>query len=306
LLSLPHMRKRSQTIQADTYDEYLEMSIAQAPDLSQKVLKNDFALLESPYCEPPEFMKSQQRSNSNIHNVSLSEEDLKVTYFYFDDNQNDVHDENTSFSTRGSSRNLSGTSGSLESDFFSPCLSPTLSLDLKTQASRVYKAMIVGLTGTGRHSLVNKVFQDKKHDQGKKIRNPFDLVIKNQEKDDVSNTFKFWLRDPSDEKIEPLINVYYKSIDCYIFIYKTDNLHSFECLDRAVAKIKKAVLPGKFRGLLIGNTSNQNSSQRKVSFEDGLNFKNKYSLSEFVEIHSSSQDLNHVLLDFINKKEQAS
>lgn len=299
------MRKRSQTIQADTYEEYVEMSIAHAPDLSQKNYKDDYKFLESPYCEPPEFFKGSK--GTSRQNLSLSEEDLSVTYFYFEDsapvhldNQNDAHDDITSFSTKGSSRNLSGTSGSLDNDFFSPCLSPTLSLDLKTKCSKVFKAMIIGLTGTGRHSLLNHVFPDKKPDQGKKIRNPFDLVIKNQEKEDVSNTFKFWLRDPSDEKIDPLINVYYKSINCYIFIYKTDNPRSFECLEKAVAKIKKEVPSGKFRGLLIGNGD---PSKRKVSFEDGLNFKNKHSLSEFIEVQPSSQNLNEILLDFLNKKD---
>jgi len=67
-----------------------------------------------------------------------------------------------------------------------------------------------------------------------------------------------------------------------------------------VAKIKKEVPPGKFRGLLIGNGD---PSKRKVSFEDGLNFKNKHSLSEFIEVQPSSQNLNEILLDFLNKKD---
>jgi len=204
-----------------------------------------------------------------------------------------------------SSRNLCGASASFDYDVLSPCFSPASNTKVKFEKSKIYKVMIVGSTGTGRHSLINSAFRENAGSE-KKIRNPFDLVIKHQEQDGCLNTFKFWLRDPSDKKMESLIKIYYKSINLYIFVYKVEDYRSFELLDKTIEQIKTEVSEGKFQGLLIGTISNGNFNvnERKVTHEEGSKLKAKHKLSQFVELKHSSPNIEKALFEFIVAQEK--
>ena len=155
-------------------------------------------------------------------------EDYNFTIVGFDDNpynldiQMEQLDESKSVSTGLSSRNLCGASASFDYDVLSPCFSPASNTKFKFEKSKIFKVMIVGSTGTGRHSLINSAFRENIGSE-KKIRNPFNLVIKHQKQDGCLNTFKFWLRDPSDKKMESLIKIYKKSINLYVFVYKVED-----------------------------------------------------------------------------------
>jgi len=199
------MRKSSQTIQADTYQEYLEISGG------PNIRGNNLVYVESPYNEPQSFLEEKNQFNPKRPG-NLEMEDYNFTIVGFDDNpynldiQMEQLDESKSVSTGLSSRNLCGASASFDYDVLSPCFSPASNTKFKFEKSKIFKVMIVGLTGTGRHSLINSAFRENIGSE-KKIRNPFDLVIKHQEQDGCLNTFKFWLRDPSDKKMESYKNL---------------------------------------------------------------------------------------------------
>lgn len=294
------MRKRSQTIQADTYEEYLELSIAH----SIQIDNHNATTPQSPYCYyayPPE-RNDRQFSPTLMENDEDcflgSHEPENFTYCETKGEYCDELRTPSTENTDSDSRILSY--GSMTDGENWPMVSSELKSLVNVERTRMYKAMIVGQAGVGRHRLLNAGFGNT-HEEGK-LRNTFDLVIKHQNQGGCANTYKFWLRDPSDEKIEPLIKVYYKSINLYIFIYRIDDRKSFECLDKAIGKVRKEVSGENFKGLLIANCSNGRAEERKVSHEEGVELKQKYKLSQFLETKYSSEALEKVLFDFIDSR----
>lgn len=291
------MRKRSQTIQADSFEEFVELSIAQGPDMNS----NSPYISESPYCSPPKYHQKYDQPLLEVDDDSFEEELNQVPCLdNFTDfcSPTDAYDGTTTpgtDSTGYTSRTLSAGSTS-ECDGWSPFY-------VKAGKTRVVKVMAIGQAGTGKHCLVDTVFGEEAQ---KKMgfTSPFDLVIKHQEQEGCSSTFKFWLRDPTDEKNEPLVKVYYRSINQYIFVYKVNDARSFACLDKAIERVKSDVGEDKFKGILLANIPDGPTCERQVAYEEGLRLKQKYKLSQFLEIKYSSSALEKVVFEFINSKDK--
>lgn len=259
-------------------------------------------LSESPYCSPPKFSQKYEQPLLEEEDDSFEEDFAQVPCLdHFSEFcvPMDSYDGTTTPSTDYTgytSRTLSaGSTG--ECDGWSPFFNPYV----KAGKPRVVKVMAIGQTGTGKHCLVDTVFgEDAQKDMG--FTSPFDLVIKHQEQEGFSSTFKFWLRDPTDEKNEPLVKVYYRSINQYIFVYKVNDANSFACLDRAIERVKNEVGEDKFKGILLGNIPDGTACERQVAYEEGLRLKQKHKLSQFLEIKYSSSALEKVVFEFLNSK----
>mmetsp|Transcript_17368 Transcript_17368/g.15283 ORF Transcript_17368/g.15283 Transcript_17368/m.15283 type:complete len:98 (+) Transcript_17368:316-609(+) len=83
------------------------------------------------------------------------------------------------------------------------------------------KMMMIGARGTGRHTLLDLVFDgESSKNSNNDIRNVTDLIMKTRKSGNTETRYKFWIQDPCEKKIETLYRVYYKSIESYIFVFR--------------------------------------------------------------------------------------
>jgi len=118
------------------------------------------------------------------------------------------------------------------------------------------KIMVIGSSGSGRHSLINLMFDNKENQVS--LRQTMDLMTKKTRKEEEFNVkYHFWMRSLNDTRFEGLVKVYYKSASIFLFGYSIVDRESFENLSRAIEEVKTEVPREKFVGILIGNKCDQ-------------------------------------------------
>lgn len=158
-----------------------------------------------------------------------------------------------------------------------------------------YKIMVVGGRRAGKHTLVNSIFpESKKEDQLlENSENCLDLIIKRKEDHYTCKKYQFWIRELFNDRYDSLIKIYYKSIQLFVFVYSLDDRESFTQVDEAIKSISSELTSNKFVGILIGN---KNDKLREVQYDEGLDLKNKYNLSWFVETNMYIESLTPQVL----------
>jgi len=174
------------------------------------------------------------------------------------------------------------------------CSSPESALKTVTR-----KFMVIGLSGSGRHSLVNSIFDSKGKEGQSSIRQTMDLIIKTRKEEDCETKYQFWMRALNTNRFDGLIKVYYRNASVFLFVYSVANRESFEALNEAIEAVLKEVPREKFVGILLGNKSDL-EKQRKVNFAEGKLLKEKYNLSIFLETHKEDRKSKEKVFSFLH------
>jgi GTPase SAR1 family protein len=156
-------------------------------------------------------------------------------------------------------------------------------LEEKSKIEYHLKTMMIGSRNTGKHSLINASFHDsQKEDQVlEDSQNCFDLIIKRKEDITSMKKYHFWIQELVDNRYDTYIKLYYPAVQCFIFVYSVDDHKSFEDIEKSIAMLKTEIPHQKFRGILIANKNDK--LNREVTYEEGLELKQKHGLSWFVE-----------------------
>lgn len=75
----------------------------------------------------------------------------------------------------------------------SSCLEPEE--EMKTV---LHKVMVIGAAGTGRHSLLDLIFDGASENSKNDIRNPMDLIMKSRKFGKIESKYKLWIQDPQE------------------------------------------------------------------------------------------------------------
>jgi len=280
-------RKRSTTIEANSYEEFLQLS--GVPD------NNSTPPPELPTPLYPETQSESQPVNTykevfkpQIQRRGSYWDDVELAPSSSPDGRSFCEDDTTFCSSRSKSEDLILVKGTLP--------------------VKHRKVMVVGGKQTGRHTLIDSLFEKNKKENSK-MRSALDLMIKKHEKDDHVNVFKFWIKDADCQEFEQLFRVHYKNIKTFVFIYKTTDRKTFEGLQAAIEKARAEVPAEHFSGILIGNIRHQPSffanlfglkkRKREVSVEEGQGLCKKYGLSAFVETKLESSNWKKDVLNFL-------
>jgi len=283
------MRRRSSTIQASSLEEYYDISISQGLEM-----QSSFDFPESSYCYPlPEYTAAKNKLTSiNKAKASLKTQgSLELLEMAEESDDDDYLDGETPSTECGSP--MAKSLDTLRR--FSGLSTAEKSIVVPNEI-QIIKSMVIGVHGTGKYSLIDNMFDEVK-EETEKVKNGFDLIIKNKEEVGLTKTFKFWIQDPSYQHIDSLLQVYYRSIPRYVFTYKVEDRESFEILDRVIGQVKAKVCD-KFRAILIGSVT-ESEEARKVGSEEGENLRRKYNLESFTEGNGASEDLKARFFRFL-------
>jgi len=282
------MRRRSTTIHAETYDEYIDL----CKEEDNRVLSRTATFprqnhLSSSKREISSDRRAPTRSYLDVLTEVKDDEDDDWSDFYYENR----HEAGQTPNELKRSPSTACIISPQESAIDVPDSTPS------SETTSLHKIMIIGTMKSGRHSLINTLFEEK-ISGNPDIRNALDLVTKSRVVGSVEQKFKFWIQDPTEEKLDPLIRVYLKSINTYIFIYNLTNRKSFEALDTAIQKTKSQIDQENFFGILIGNFSDQEQS-REVTYEEGLKLSKKYNLGNFFETNCYDDTIRHKIFQLI-------
>jgi len=267
-------RRRSETINAESYEEFLRLSQLPKPTsgarhslpepflLSEAFIQN---VLNIPIktCEPS---PKNQKVKSKAATIASS---------YWDDIDFSADDVSTPATTTCST--MSNHKGSMEEDEFDE-LEP---VEIQVKHAKI---MVVGAQDTGRHRLVNSLF-GLPDCQEYEIAHSLDLIVNKLTTENTSTNYKFWIKDALCQKFKHLFKVYHKSVSLFVFVYQVNNKTSFECLTQSIEQIQREVGYEHFKGILIGGSpSTRDQSSRQVSTQEAEELKNSFGLSAFCEM----------------------
>jgi len=264
-------RRRSETISAENFDEYLRLS--QLPtstsrararhSLPEPILLSQ-VFIQNALNTPLETCKSSKNHKEKAKAAASTS--------YWDDI--DFNNDETATTATTTCSSISIHKGSMEEEEFDDLEIP------ETQVNQA-KVMVVGAKHTGRHQLVNSFF-GLSAKEGNEIGTSLDLIVNKITNGNTSNLYKFWVKDALCQKFKHLFRVYYKSVSLFVFVYQVGDKASFECLSQAIEEVKKEVGP-EFKGVLIGGTPS-NMDSRQVSSEEAEELRAKYGLSVSCEL----------------------
>jgi len=266
-------RRRSETISAESYDEFLRLS--QLPTSTSRTRARNS--LPEPFLLSQKFIQDALNIPMKTSKTPKAKPKAATSSSsYWDDIDFFADDISTPATTTCST--ISNHKGSMEEDEFDE-----LETTVEAQVNHA-KIMVVGAKDTGRHKLVNSFFglPDQK---GNEIAPSLDLIVNKLTTDKTSNHYKFWIKDALCQKFKHLFKVYHKSVSLFVFVYQVNNKNSFECLAQSIEQIQKEVGSEQFKGILIGGSpSSIDEDSRQVSTEEAEQLKVQYGLSASCEI----------------------
>jgi len=157
---------------------------------------------------------------------------------------------------------------------------------------KLFRGMIVGAQGTGRHSLINAICPESSSDnQGSQFKQEFDLITRSIETETEINRLNFWLRETKeDQRYDSLVKMYYKSSPVFFLVYSVHDKNTLEALENEIKLIREAHPAGK--ELLFVLVGNKREGQKcRVSFAEALEFKHKNNIKLCLQ-----EDLSQVKL----------
>jgi len=158
--------------------------------------------------------------------------------------------------------------------------------------SRLFRGMIIGARGSGRHSLVNAICPGE--DNKAKMKQEFDLVTRTLETEKEVKRLNFWLRETKPgQRYDSLVKTYYKSCRVFFFVYDFHNKESFEVLNNEIQLIREANVGKELLFVLIGNKRAGRKCQ--VSFKEALEWKKQNNVKLFLEADLSQEKLHNIM-----------
>ncbi len=166
--------------------------------------------------------------------------------------------------------------------------------DAKT--SRLFRGMVVGASGTGRHSLVNAICPEENN--GAQRKQEFDLIVRKLETESEIKRLNFWVRETKPEqRYDSLVKMYYKTCRVFFLVYNTHDKNTFEVLNNEIELIRSANVGKELLFVLIGNK--RAGRKPKVSYNEALEFKKNSNIKLFLEVDLSQEKL-HNIMDIIH------
>jgi GTPase SAR1 family protein len=174
------------------------------------------------------------------------------------------------------------------------CASPQSRKKLVTK-----KIMVIGSRGAGKHHTINSAFQSQDGKDLVPLQQTMDFILKTEEQGTIETKYHFWIRELNDHKFDSVINVYYRTISMFIFMYSITDRNSFEALEEAIEAVRKEVPSEKFVGVLIANKGDGRKS-REVSHAEEISLKEKFNLAHFIDTSSDEGMLRENLVEALN------
>jgi len=265
-------RQRSETIEADTFEEYVALSKQAFNKQHQKEIPPDSHSLIENLNMPTNISPTLKFPKPKVKLASPYQN-------YWKDMDYNCQDDNTSEGQTPSTAAGSHTSlykVSTDDKDFEEMLSPEVRINQ-------IQVMIVGAKQSGRHIFLNNAFEPSTE---KEVKMPLsmDLVIRHKNHKKNLDLFKLWILDACNKEFEYLFRIYYRSITKYVFIYQVNNRSTFECLYNTIQEIKNNTVSKDFTAYLIGGKPlTLNETDREVSFQEGENLQKTFGLTGFVE-----------------------
>jgi len=163
----------------------------------------------------------------------------------------------------------------------------------------MFKGMMIGSRTAGKRSLLQGMFPELRVNIPYS-KQSFDLVTKTIEKSTFINRYHFWLKEPSNvsNKLDPLLNMYYKNCTLVFLVYNPDCKKSFCDLEKEMSQITQANLIKGLTLTLIANRragaakiqqqQNPNiNNNNKVAANEVASFREKYGIKNFLELDCS-------------------
>lgn len=297
-------RKRSNTIEAHTIEDYVRISVEDSLKPTPRQASRLCSSFSSPLLNdviPDSFVKTPPPSHGKETASSAEYGDSQGNYWSDIDFQVEPFSEGRSFCEDDTA--ICTSKSRSEDDLLNMVKEKSNS---EAMSMKQIKVMVIGAKNTGRHTLIDSAFDKRKIEQFK-MRNALDLMIRKQKRKEGMNVFKFWIKDANQNNFDQLIKVHYKTTKIYIFVYKTTDKTSFECLHSAIEQAKAEA--ENFVGILIGHIRHpqgiiaslfsSKKKKREVDFSQGEGLMKKYGLAKFFETNLSSNSLKKELLDFL-------
>jgi len=276
------MRRRSNTILADSVEEYVEKASKEQMELPHK------PPLQEPKKSPQKRPVPSRRRRFGKALSLLMDAIPEVEDFADYDSDNETESDATSSSQNRSPATfplLFATESSTSVEESSTSYS---------EVSQVHKIMVTGAHETGRHTLIETLFGRDLTQSTTDSESINSITRSRKLSETAQEDFTFWIRNPLEQ--EDHINV--RSIQKHIFVYNITESSTFLWLDTIIADTIKKVGKENFEGFLVGTFSDQ-ETEREISFEDGLKLKKKYNLKEFTETNKYDVTLKFKFLKFL-------
>lgn len=105
------------------------------------------------------------------------------------------------------------------------------------------------------------------------------------------------LEDPLAKAYGYVLDVYYRSMNSFIFVYDVNDQESFSKIESAAKRIQEALNGERMSCILIGNTNGKN--ERVIKFNDVLDLQDEFEMETFYEYNINCDKMED-LLDFVN------
>ena len=156
------------------------------------------------------------------------------------------------------------------------------------KVQKMFKGMMIGSRAAGKRTLLQGMFPDHKVNIPY-TKQSFDLVTKTIEKSTFINRYHFWLKEPSNvsNKLDPLLNMYYKNCAVVFLVYNPDCKNSFSDLEKELSQVTKANLMKGLSFTLVANKRGGPKNLNKVTANEVAAFREKYGIKNFIELDCS-------------------
>jgi len=276
------MRKRSYTIEADTFEDYKKAAIENNP---QSTETRDLSAQSRPTgrtrvssfdikLKPNNEITVRGRAFSgSLPDISLKETDEDLFYKF-----------DYAFPTRTDSDNERDQTSVVSDDHSSRVEGPY------SRATPI-RCMVIGSIDSARYELVNNVFD---LDYATPLEQTMDLLLKVEEIENAEKIYQFWILSLEENKYDNLVKIYYKNMSVFIFVYSLCERNSFDLVEKAISGVREERSDEHFVGILVG-TKPKSDKIRQVEYEEGQNLKERFGLLLFIEASPDETSLKTTL-----------
>ena len=152
-------------------------------------------------------------------------------------------------------------------------------------ADLTYKIIVIGDSGVGKSCLTIQAIQNEFVDYRATVG--FEFMSFNIRINKLIIKLQIW--DTCGQEVyKSLITGLYRNSSLAIILYSVTNKNSFQHIESWLKDLKLNALKN-IKTILVGNKTDL-KKERKISYEDGENFKNRHNLDYFIETSAKTGD----------------
>lgn len=289
------MRRRSYAAHADNFDDYFSISVQQGSEKDASILPIYQIASSNPDHDQAKVDTDANQRNAKKE-VQKPDSDL---WKEFD------------FKAKPSLQDLSELSEEISQastdDLSSHCGSPLerRSADFGIKESVITSTlMAIGSQDANVPKFIADLFEDPQNGSNN-AKASFDLIIKEHEFQGQQYKTKLWIQDTSEIRHQNIIDVYYKSINSYLFVYKNTSRESFNSLVKVIERIRGKVNESRFTGVLICINEENDAKEKVVSDEEAENLVSKFGLKSKLNMDMSVSEIKKEIVTTMKWKPAA-